>query len=95
MKKILSLLLGSIVALTLTISGMSISTLTDALFGSTFTGFGNTSSITMVSLLVVLATAAGAVWLVHGDQIKALQKKKKKKKNKSKKKKKNKSKKKK
>jgi len=76
---------GEIVAsktVTLTISGMSISTLTDALFGSTFTELGDTSIVTIISLLVVLGTAGGAVWLVHGDQIRSSQKKKRKSSNK-------------
>ena len=72
---------GEVVAsktLTLTISGMSISTLTDSLFGSTFTELGNTSWVTAISLLVVLGTAGGAIWLVHGEQIRSSQKKKRK-----------------
>jgi len=70
---------GEVVAsktLTLTISGMSISTLTDSLFGSTFTELGNTSWVTAISLLVVLGTAGGAIWLVHGEQIRSSQNKK-------------------
>jgi len=68
--------------LTLTISGMSISTLTDSLFGNTFTEIGNTSLVTIISLLVVFGTAGGAIWLVHGNQIKASKNKKKRRKSK-------------
>ena len=65
--------------LTLTISGMSISNLTDSLFGNTSLQLGNTSLTTIISLLVVLGTASGAIWLVHGEQIRSSQKKKRKK----------------
>ena len=65
--------------LTLTISGMSISTLTDSLFGNTSLQLGNISLTTIISLLVVLGTASGAIWLVHGEQIRSSQKKKKRK----------------
>lgn len=70
--------------LTLTISGMSISTLTDSLFGNTFTEIGNISLVTIISLLVVIGTASGAIWLVHGEQIRSSQKKKKRKSSKKK-----------
>ena len=79
---------GEIVAsktLTLTISGMSISTLTDALFGSTLPELGNTNMVTILSLLLVLGTAGGAIWLVHGKEIKKRTSQKKKKKSKQKK----------
>ena len=78
---------GEVVAsktLTLTISGMSISTFTDALFGNTFSELGDTSIVTLISLLIVLGTAGGAIWLVHGDQIRSSQKKKKRKSSKKK-----------
>jgi len=70
--------------LTLTISGMSISTLTDSLFGNTSIQLGNTSLTTIISLLVVLGTASGAIWLVHGEQIRSSQKKKRRKSSKKK-----------
>jgi len=58
---------------------MSISNLTDSLFGNTSLQLGNTSLTTIISLLVVLGTASGAIWLVHGEQIRSSQKKKRKK----------------
>lgn len=76
---------GEVVAsktLTMTISGMSISTLTDALFGNTLPELGNTNMVTIISLLLVLGTAGGAIWLVHGKEIKKRSSKKKKKKTK-------------
>jgi len=79
---------GEVVAsktLTMTISGMSISTLTDALFGDKLSELGNTNMVTMLSLLLVLGTAGGAIWLVHGKEIKKRASKKKKKTKKTKK----------
>jgi len=78
---------GEVVAsktLTMTISGMSISTLTDALFGSTLPELGNTNMVTILSLFLVLGTAGGAIWLVHGKEIKKRTSQKKKKKSKKK-----------